>query len=67
VSSYNLCNAAVGTSFFKFINVKNVKFNNIQFCSPGSAAQRGPWPPRNTRFLDHTQRHATVGRTPLDE
>jgi hypothetical protein len=33
----------------------------------GSAAQRGLWPPRFTRFLDHTQRHGTVGRTPLDK
>jgi hypothetical protein len=31
----------------------------------GSAAQRELWPPRITRFLDHT-RHATFGRTPLD-
>jgi hypothetical protein len=31
------------------------------------AAQRGLWPPRITRFLDHTQRRATVGRTPLEE
>jgi hypothetical protein len=23
------------------------------------------WPPPHTRFLDHTQRRATVGRTPL--
>jgi hypothetical protein len=31
----------------------------------------GPWPPPHLRgflwFLDHTQRHTTVGRTPLDE
>jgi hypothetical protein len=33
----------------------------------GFAAQRGLWPPRHTRFLDHTQRRATVGRIPLDE
>jgi hypothetical protein len=32
----------------------------------GSAAQRGLWPPRIARFLDHshTTRHDTVGRTP---
>jgi hypothetical protein len=30
-----------------------------------SLAQRGLWPPRHTRFRDHTQRRATVGRTPL--
>jgi hypothetical protein len=32
----------------------------------GSAAQCGLWPPRTTRFCDHTRR-TTVGRTPLDE
>jgi hypothetical protein len=32
----------------------------------GSEAQRGLWPPRITRFLYHTQRRATVGRTPQD-
>jgi hypothetical protein len=37
------------------------------FCFSGSAAQRGQWPPHITRFLDYTQRRATVGRTPLDE
>jgi hypothetical protein len=35
--------------------------------SSGSAAQRGLWPPRHTRFLDHTQRRAIFGRTPLHE
>jgi hypothetical protein len=30
----------------------------------GSAAQSGLWPPRHSRFLDHTRR-VTVGRTPL--
>jgi hypothetical protein len=33
----------------------------------GSAAQRGLLHPRSTRFLDHTEQRATVGRTPLDE
>jgi hypothetical protein len=33
----------------------------------GSAAQRGLWPPRTTRFPDHTQRRATISRTSLDE
>ena len=33
----------------------------------GAATQRGSWPPRSLRFLDHTQRRTTVGRTPLDE
>jgi hypothetical protein len=32
-----------------------------------SAAPLGLWPSRTTRFLDHTQRRATFGRTPLDE
>jgi hypothetical protein len=31
----------------------------------GTAAQRGLWLPRHTRFLDHTQRRATVSSTPL--
>jgi hypothetical protein len=33
----------------------------------GSAAQRGLWSLRITRFLDHTKWRATVSRTPLDE
>jgi len=33
----------------------------------GAAAPREPWPPHFLRFLDHTQRRVTVGRTPLDE
>jgi hypothetical protein len=41
--------------------------HNILFILSGPAAQRGLWPPRNKRFLDHTQRRATVGRTPLYE
>jgi hypothetical protein len=36
-------------------------------CCSDSAAQRGLWPPRTTRFRDHTQRRATVDMTPLDE
>jgi hypothetical protein len=39
---------------------------NYYFIFSGSAAHRGQWP-RITRSLDHTQRRATVGRTPLDE
>jgi hypothetical protein len=56
------------------INIKIGCYFVSWLCSParamassGSAAQRGLWPPRPTRFLDHTQRGATVGRTPLDE
>jgi hypothetical protein len=37
------------------------------FYFSGSASHRGLWPPRSTRFRDHTQRRATLGRTPLDE
>ena len=37
------------------------------FFSCGAAAQLGLWPPQSLRFLDHTQRRITVGRTPLDE
>jgi hypothetical protein len=32
----------------------------------GTAAQRGLWP-HITRYLDHTKRRATIGRTTLDE
>jgi hypothetical protein len=32
----------------------------IIFFLSGFAAQRGLWPPRSTRFRDHTQRRATV-------
>jgi hypothetical protein len=39
----------------------------LLFILSGSATQRELWPPRHTRFLDHTQLRATVGRTPLDE
>ena len=45
---------------------------NLEMCIPdfffcGAATQRGSWPPHSWGFLDHTQRRATVGRTPLDE
>ena len=35
------------------------------FC--GAAAPRVPWPPYFFRFLVHSQRRITLGRTPLDE
>jgi hypothetical protein len=41
------------------------KLTRVVCCSSGSAAQRGLWPPCHTRFRDHKQRRATVGRTPL--
>ena len=37
------------------------------FAHVQSVAQRGPWPPHFLRFLGHTKRHTTLGRTPLDE
>jgi hypothetical protein len=43
----------------------------IWFVILGRQPPSGPWPPPHSRgflwFLDHTQRHTTVGRTPLDE
>jgi hypothetical protein len=38
-------------------------YNNYMFS--GTAAERGLWDPRHTRYLDHTKRRTTVGRTPL--
>ena len=35
------------------------------FC--GAATHCRSWPPHSGGFLDHTQRHTKVGRTPLDE
>jgi hypothetical protein len=46
--------------------VQHVRFIIVIIFS-GSAAQRGLWLPRHTRFLDPTKRRATVGRTLLDE
>jgi hypothetical protein len=57
-----------------FLHYNFIIYYFLWICSPawamascGSAAQHGLWPPRHTRFLDHTQRRATAGRTPLDE
>jgi hypothetical protein len=41
--------------------------HQVLFIISGSAAHRVLWSPRHTRFLDHTQRRPTIGRTPLDE
>jgi hypothetical protein len=49
------------------IKMCNIKILLLFMIFSGSAAQRGLWLPGTTRFLDHTQRRATVGRTPLDE
>ena len=42
---------------------QNIGLFSIWCNSPAS----GPGPPHSRGFLDHTQRHATFGRTPLDE
>ena len=43
----------------------------LVFFSLDAITPSGPWPSPHSRgflwFLDHTQRHTTVGRTPLDE
>jgi len=43
----------------------------LPFLSWRDRPPNGPWPTPHSRgfwwFLDHTQRHTTVGRTPLDE
>jgi hypothetical protein len=58
---------------YTYCMCKQLVFNRISMfgtavvCFSGSAAQRGLWPPRTTRFRDQTQRRATVGTTTLDE
>jgi hypothetical protein len=51
--------AALVTTFSKYPYT-----NYYYFIFSGSAAQRGLWPPRHPRFLDHIWR-AILGRTPL--
>ena len=56
-----------GNLFFKReITFSRNLFHTFFFVC-GAATQRGSWPPHSLRFLDHTQRRTTVGRTPLDE
>jgi hypothetical protein len=43
------------------LNVDTQYYYLLWLCSPARAMASF------TRFLDHTQRRATVGRTPLDE
>jgi hypothetical protein len=50
-----------------YIILANIITNYFVLIFSGSAAQRGLWLSRITRFRDHTQRLATVGRTPQDE
>jgi hypothetical protein len=45
----------------------NKLFFSLSLSLSGSAAQRGLWPPRSRGFRYHTQRRATVVRTPLNE
>jgi hypothetical protein len=47
-------------------SLPDTRYLSSEFVS-SSAAQRGLWPPRIRRFLDHAQRRATVGKSPLDE
>jgi hypothetical protein len=49
------------------VGIRLRKLITYVVCFSGSAAEHGLWPPRTTRFHDHTQRRATIGRTPLDE
>jgi hypothetical protein len=49
----------------KHINIYMLSI--VVVVSTGSAGKRGLWSNRFTRFLDHTQRRATEGMTPLDE
>jgi len=49
--------------FFRWHCEINLKWRLL----PRSRSRPWPWPLTFTRFLDHTQRRATVGRTPLDE
>jgi hypothetical protein len=58
------------TSVSKHVDdIKKIKFrkSTIRWFFSGFAARRGLFPPRQTRFLDHTQRRATVGRIPSGE
>jgi hypothetical protein len=45
---------------------QRIIINNICFFF-GVTAPQWAWASSFTRFLDHTQRRTTVGRTPLDE
>ena len=55
-------------TYFYFGVNRAVPLKFVYFLFPcGAAAQRGPWPPQFLRFLDHTQRRITGGRTTLDE
>jgi hypothetical protein len=52
------------TAIFKFVIANQAKGD---FFSNGSTAPWGPRPPHCSRLHDHTLRHTTLGRTPLDE
>jgi len=51
----------------KFVEIFNSSSVILYIYSFGASAHSGPWPSPFTRFLDHTQRRTTIGRTPLDE
>jgi hypothetical protein len=54
------------TPFGIYYLLIQVSFKLLLLLLFGTTAQSGLWP-RHTRFLDHIQRRATVGRTLLDE
>jgi hypothetical protein len=61
---------AVGFIYETFYIPKNGEHNQAIRQIPlfifGVTAPSGPGPPRSRSFLDHTQRHTTVGRAPLE-
>jgi hypothetical protein len=73
----NCTESWMGLGFFKVHNYVYEKYIDLsikQFlilfvvvCFRGSSAQSRAMSSTLTRFLDPTQRRATVGRTPLDE
>ena len=58
------CDVSKHTCISFLQGIVNVRFF---FCSCGAAAQCPAMTFSFLRFLDHTQRRVTVGRTPLDE
>jgi len=49
------------------VSVKGGKFSSKLSFLFGSTSPSGPEPPHSRSFLDHTKRHTTLGRTPVDE
>jgi hypothetical protein len=55
------------SNFWRLILNFSVLIFQMYFFSNGSTAPWGPRPPQFSRLHNHTFRHTTVGRTPLDE